>query len=427
MPAGNLRSAEAVLNFWTKRPLYAKIFICIIIGAFIGIYAKPLIPYIHPLGVIFIRLLKMLIVPLTFFSLVAGILSMGDIRSLRQIGIKVLLMFAITTVLSGIVGVSIGLIFNVGKEVQGAMAPAAAAASVAAGKVDFVENVITWFPTNIVEAMATANMLQIIFFSILFGVVLLMLEEEKADLMIKFFKQGSGVMIKMTNCVMATAPYGIMALVADMTNSLGGKMLMEVGKFIAIEYLEMALILIVIYPLILKFLGHIDPIRFFRNIAPAMLVAASTTSSAATLPVSMQCASEKIGLPEKIYGFGLPLGASICMNGLSVYYGIIAVFASNLYNIPITPMSLFQFVFLGLILTMGAAAVKGAAIVGTTVLLSTLGMPLTIMPIVAAINPIIDIGHTTLNVTGTLVSSSVTASRLGMMDHEIFKGTKSYE
>jgi len=416
-----------VLNFWTKRPLYAKIFICIIIGAFIGIYAKPLIPYIHPLGVIFIRLLKMLIVPLTFFSLVAGILSMGDIRSLRQIGIKVLLMFAITTVLSGIVGVSIGLIFNVGKEVQGAMAPAAAAASVAAGKVDFVENVITWFPTNIVEAMATANMLQIIFFSILFGVVLLMLEEEKADLMIKFFKQGSGVMIKMTNCVMATAPYGIMALVADMTNSLGGKMLMEVGKFIAIEYLEMALILIVIYPLILKFLGHIDPIRFFRNIAPAMLVAASTTSSAATLPVSMQCASEKIGLPEKIYGFGLPLGASICMNGLSVYYGIIAVFASNLYNIPITPMSLFQFVFLGLILTMGAAAVKGAAIVGTTVLLSTLGMPLTIMPIVAAINPIIDIGHTTLNVTGTLVSSSVTASRLGMMDHEIFKGTKSYE
>ena len=416
-----------MLNFWTKRPLYAKIFICIIIGAFIGIYAKPLIPYIHPLGVIFIRLLKMLIVPLTFFSLVAGILSMGDIRSLRQIGIKVLLMFAITTVLSGIVGVSIGLIFNVGKEVQGAMAPAAAAASVAAGKVDFVENVITWFPTNIVEAMATANMLQIIFFSILFGVVLLMLEEEKADLMIKFFKQGSGVMIKMTNCVMATAPYGIMALVADMTNSLGGKMLMEVGKFIAIEYLEMALILIVIYPLILKFLGHIDPIRFFRNIAPAMLVAASTTSSAATLPVSMQCASEKIGLPEKIYGFGLPLGASICMNGLSVYYGIIAVFASNLYNIPITPMSLFQFVFLGLILTMGAAAVKGAAIVGTTVLLSTLGMPLTIMPIVAAINPIIDIGHTTLNVTGTLVSSSVTASRLGMMDHEIFKGTKSYE
>jgi Na+/H+-dicarboxylate symporter len=158
-----------------------------------------------------------------------------------------------------------------------------------------------------------------------------------------------------------------------------------------------------------------------------MLVAASTTSSAATLPVSMQCASEKIGLPEKIYGFGIPLGASICMNGLSVYYGIIAVFASNLYNIPITPMSLFQFVFLGLILTMGAAAVKGAAIVGTTVLLSTLGMPLTIMPIVAAINPIIDIGHTTLNVTGTLVSSSVTASRLGMMDHEIFKGTKSYE
>ena len=418
-----MRSAQVVLNLWTKRPLYAKIFICIIIGAFIGIYAKPFIPYIHPLGVIFIRLLKMLIVPLTFFSLVAGILSMGDIRSLRRIGVRILLMFAFTTVLSGLVGVSIGLFFNVGKEVQGAMA----ASGAAAGKVDFVENLITWFPTNIVEAMATANMLQIIFFSILFGVVLLMLGEEKADLVIKFFKQSSGVMIKMTNCVMTTAPYGIMALVADMTNTLGGKMLMEVGKFIAIEYLEMAIILIVIYPLILKLMGRIDPIRFFKNIAPAMLVAASTTSSAATLPVSMQCASEKLGLPEKIYGFGLPLGASICMNGLSVYYGIVAVFASNLYNIPITPMSLFQFVFLGLILTMGAAAVKGAAIVGTTVLLSTLGMPLTIMPIVAAINPIIDIGHTTLNVTGTLVSSTVTASRMGMMDHEIFKGTKSDE
>ena len=414
-----------MLNFWTGRPLYVKIFVCIVIGAFIGFYLKPVIPYIHPLGVIFIRLLKMLVVPLTFFSLVAGILSMGDIKSLRKIGVKVLLMFALTTVLSGIVGVSFGLIFNVGKDVHGAMAPAIASAAV--GKVDFVENFISWFPTNIVEAMATGNMLQIIFFSILIGVVLLMLGEEKADLVIKFFKQGSGVMIRMTNCIMTTAPYGIMALVADMTNTLSGKMLMEVGKFIAIEYFEMVLILLVIYPVILKFLGQIDPFRFFKNIAPAMLVAASTTSSAATLPVSMQCASERLGLPEKIYGFGLPLGASICMNGLSVYYGIVAVFASHLYGIPITPISLFQFVFLGLILTMGAAAVKGAAIVGTTVLLSTLGMPLTIMPIVAAINPIIDIGHTTLNVTGTLVSSSVVASRMGMIDHKVFARAKEPE
>ena len=414
-----------MLKIWTKRPLYVQIFVCLIIGVLIGVFAKPIVPYTHPLGVIFLRLLKMLIVPLSFFTLISGVISMGDVKSLRQIGLKILFLFAIMTIIAASVGCGAGLIFNIGEEVHGTMSSHVVSEN--AGKLDLVANIINWFPVNIVDAMATENMLQIIFFALFMGSVLLVLGEEKAGAVIKFIKQSGDVMISMTEYVMKTAPYGILALVADMTSTLGSKMLVEVGKFIVVEYMCLFLVLVVGYPLMIRFLAGLNPLRFFRNVFPAMIVAASTTSSAATLPVSMKCSEENLGLPEKIYGFALPLGATINMNGVAVYYALLGVFASHLYDIPITIVSLVQFVFLGLILAMGSAAVKGGAIVGSTILLTTLGMPLTIMPIVAAINPIIDIGHTTLNSTGDMVAATVVAARSDMIDIDVYEGRKNAE
>lgn len=411
-----------MLKYWRSRPLYAKIFVCLIIGIILGLVFGTKIVVIKPIGDIFLRLLKMLIVPLTFLTLVSGVLSMGDIKSLRSIGGKILLIFVITSIIAAAVGVIMGYGFNPGKDVLGLLKSSQAAEP---ASFNFVDNIVSWVPANVVDAMATDNMLQVILFALFTGCTLLIMGEEKVGTVIKVVNQGANFMIKMTDLVMAVSPYGILALVANMTATLGSAMLLEVVKFIIADYAGLLVFVVIVYPLMLKSMGSVNPLRFYRNVAPAMLVAASTTSSAATLPVSMKMAEENVGLPEKIYGFALPLGATINMNGMAIAIGLISVFACNLYGYPITFSLIIQFVFLGLVLSMGCAGVKGAGIVMSTVLLQTLGMPLTLVPILAAIWPILDIGHTTVNITGDLVTSTVVGSRLGMLNKELFNSSKS--
>ncbi len=201
-------------------------------------------------------------------------------------------------------------------------------------------------------------------------------------------------------------------------------MLSEVGRFILTDTIAVVFIIVFVYPLLLKTITKMSPFQFYRNIAPAMMVAAGTTSSSATLPVSMGVAAKNLGAPEKIYGFTLPLGATINMDGMAAAIGIIAVFAANLYDLAITPGLIFQFVFLGLALSIGTAGIKGGGIVMSTVLLQTLNLPLTLIPILAAVWPIIDISHTTCNVTGDLTGTTIIGSRLGALDEEVYNGNK---
>jgi Na+/H+-dicarboxylate symporter len=236
--------------------------------------------------------------------------------------------------------------------------------------------------------------------------------------------QTGDVMLKLTEFVMAFAPYGILALVANMVGSLGASMLKEVGRFIITDYIGLIIISVVEYPLLLKLIGKLSPARFYRNVAPVMLVAASTTSSNATLPAGMNAAQEAEGVPEKVYGFTLPLGATVNMDGMANAIGVIAVFACNLYGMKISPALIFEFVFLSLVLSTGCAGVKGAGIVMSGVLLQTLGMPLTLLPVLAAVWPILDIGHTTMNVAGDHVGTCIVANRLGMLDQDVFYGRK---
>ncbi len=409
------------MKWWIKRPLYVKIFIAVVAGIILGLILGPNTKYIKPFGDVFVNLLKMLIVPLTFFTLAVGVTKMGDMKSLRSVGGKIMLYYLITSAFAAAVGMIVALISKPGKEVAGLLD---AGAKVAKPEFDFLKNVISWFPTNPVEAMATTNMLQIIVFSLFVGCALLALGE-KVQGLTNIFDQCSDMMIKITDFVMAFAPYGILALVADMVSSLGAKMLAAVGRFIVTDIVGILIMLCVIYPLLMKSLGKLSPIRFYRNVSPAMLVAASTTSSNATLPVSLRVAEKNLGVPEKVYGFSLPLGATVNMDGMAVALGVIAVFASNLYGVAITGASMIQFIFLGLVLSVGAAGVKGAGIVMSSVLLQSLGMPLTLVPILAAIWPIIDIGHTTTNITGDLCGTTIVSSRLKLINLDIFNGTNS--
>ena len=176
------------------------------------------------------------------------------------------------------------------------------------------------------------------------------------------------------------------------------------------------MILFIIQPLLVKFLAGIKPLKYFKHMSPIMIVAASTTSSAATLPLELKIADEDLKIPENIYGFCLPLGNTCNMNGMACVIGVISVFASNLFGRPITIGSCIEFIFLGLVLSVGAAGVKGAGIVMSSVLLQTVGMPLTLVPILAAVWPIIDICHTTCNVSGDMAGTMIVAKSLNELD-----------
>jgi Na+/H+-dicarboxylate symporter len=404
------------MRWWFRQQLFIQIFICILIGIGLGFILGEKVSIIKPIGDIFIRLLKMLIVPLTFFTLINGITKMENLRSLRSVGGMTLLYYIVTTFFASVIGIFVAILINPGKNAIGLLDE---------GKIgttqDFnlLENIVNWVPTNPIEAMASANMLQVIVFSIIIGVGLLALGE-KVSKINNIIKEGSDLMIKITEFVMQLAPYGILALIANMVGTLGSKMLSEVGRFILTDTIAVILILILIYPTMLQLLTKLNPFRFYRNIAPAMLVAASTTSSSATLPISMGIASNKLGTPERIFGFTLPLGATINMDGMAAAIGVIAVFSANLYNISITPILIFQFVFLGLALSIGTAGIKGGGIVMSTVLLQTLNLPLTLIPILAAVWPIIDISHTTCNVTGDLAGTTIIGSKLKLLNRKVF-------
>ena len=403
------------MQFWKKLGLGTKIIIGIVIGIIIGLVSPAAAKFISPLGDIFLRMLKMLIVPLVFFSITSGICKMGDVKQLRNVGLRYVLWIVISAVFAATVGMVAALIVQPGKGTTDFLAGAEAAE---AASYSFIDNVVSWFPTNIVESMVNANLLQIIVFSLFLGIALLALGE-KAAALTKVIDQASVTMLKITEYVIAFSPFGIMSLMATLVNTVSGAAMVEVIKFIVLDNV-VGLILLVLFPLIIKIFAKLPPMCFMKKISTPILVAVSTCSSAATLPVSIDTCEKKLGIPENIYGFTLPLGNTCGMVGFAMFLGMACVFASNLYGFPITVGSMINFIFLGLILSIGAAGVKGAGVVMSGVLLSTLGMPLTLIPILAAIWPAIDPCHTTLNNVGDLVGTTIVARQLDRMDMDVF-------
>jgi len=403
------------MKFWKKLSLGKKILIGIVIGLIIGFASPEAAEFISPLGDIFLRLLKMLIVPLVFFSITSGICKMGNVKQLRSVGLRYVAWIAVSAVIASIVGVIGALIVQPGK---GTTEFLAAAEAVEAAEYNFIDNVIGWFPTNIVESMYNANLLQIIMFTLFLGVALLALGERVSGL-VKIIDQCSDTMLKITEYVIGFSPLGIMSLIATLVSTMSGAMMAEVIKFIVLDNV-CGIILLALYPVIAAALGKVNPMRLVKKVMPAILVAASTSSSAATLPVSIKVCDEKLGIPENIYGFTLPLGNTCGMTGFAMFIGMCCIFASNLYGFEVSFASIVQFVFLGLILSIGAAGVKGAGVVMSGVLLESLGMPLTLIPILAAIWPAIDPCHTTLNNAGDLVGTVVVSRSLDKMDMDVF-------
>jgi len=411
------------MKWWFRQQLFTQILICVAVGIILGLVFGEKVTVIQPIGDIFIRLLMMLIVPLTFLTLISGITKLDDVKSLRSLGGLTIFYYALSSLVAGAVGMSIALLLQPGKGVEIDLSKTP---EMKFEEFSFIDNLVHWIPKNPIEALATANMLQIIVFAVIVGITLLAIGK-KGERLIVLASDGATLMIRITEFVMKVAPYGILALVANMVASMGFEMLREVGRFILSQYLALLLFLFFLYPILIRYLGKLNPLRFYRNIAPAMLVAASTTSSGATLPVSMGVAEENLGAPEKVWGFTLPLGATVNMDGMAACIGCIAVFSCNLYHVPITAGRMFQFMFVGLALSIGTAGIKGAGIVMSTILLQTIGLPtVVIIPILTSIWPVLDVGNTCCNVTGDLVGTTIIASRFGMINEKTFNDNNAH-
>lgn len=397
-----------MLKWWKKKNLFIQVAMGAVIGIIIGLVFGQQAVYLKPIGDIFIRFLQMLIVPLTFFVLIDGITNLPGMKSLKSIGGLTFLYYSLTTILAASIGIGVALIMNPGKNAQGLLT---GGKEIEPQEFSFIDNIVEWVPNNIIAGMAETNMLQIIIVAVIIGVALLSLGE-KVSGMKKLINEGAILMLKITDIIMMLAPIGILALLANLVGTTDTKILYESLHYVLTALIGLAILLFIVYPTMIKIFTKFKPLGFFKTISPALLVAAATSSSNSTLPASMRV-SKQLGISDKIYGFTLPLGATINMDGLAVTFGVTGVFAANLYNIPITFSLIMQFVFLGLALSMGTAGARGADIVMMAILMSTLGLPLEIVAIYAAVSPLVDTGNTVNNIAGDLTGTAIVHTRFG--------------
>ncbi|QDY45812.1 dicarboxylate/amino acid:cation symporter [Planococcus glaciei] len=410
------------MKWWFNLPLYTQIAIGGLIGIVLGFALGENAKYFEPFGTLFINLLKMLIVPLVVTSVLAGILKMKDAKSVGKIGGGFLLYLVVTSLIATSLGVLVALILQPGKGLQSLLNHGE---TVETTEFSFIEHFLTWIPTNIFQSLANMDMLPIILFTVFIGLVMITLGEKNVPTVTKFVNESANIMLKLTSYVILLAPYGILALLANLVGTFGSDMLSAVIKFVIADYIGLMLVLLIVYPIILKVTTGLNPIQFYKNIYPSMLFAFTTSTSTATIPVSLQVTKNNLGISQKTSGFTIPFGATANMDGFAVAIGVISVFAANLYNIPITFTMILQFVLLGLVLSIGAAGVRGAGIVMSIVLLEALGMPLLIIPILAAIWPVIDMGHTTLNIAGDLTGTTVVAKKNNDLNEAVFNSTNN--
>lgn len=386
-----------------KIGLTGKVFIGFALGILLGIIFGEKITVISFIGTIFLNLVKMNVVPLIFFSIVSGIASMSDMTKLKKIGIKTVLYYIITTIVAAAVGLLIANTAQPGKGLD--MSALVLDSSYEAEAMPSISETFTdMFPSNIVSAMAEGNLMQIIVFSVFLGVALVVLGE-RAEKVKHAFSVCSDVMCKITDLVMKFSPIGVCALMACVTGQYGMDIFGPLAKFIVCVFGSQILVLVVIYSIMLKFIAKVPLKKFYTKMVPVWLMTLSTTSSSATLPLSNKTCNEEFGVSDELSGFTLPLGATINMNGAVIFYAIATMFVAQVYGVDFGVTKQITLILLTTCISVGSPGIPGGAIVMTTMLLSNMGLPLDIVGVLAGINRLIDMGDTSLNVTGDIVST----------------------
>ena len=369
----------------------------VVVGLMAGVDGLPFIKWwIAPVGTIFINLIKMVIVPIVFTSLVVGMTSLGDLKKLGRIGIKTISIYLFTTaiaivigfIVAGIIHPGIGLEMTAGDAVKVKEAPS------------IMQVLVAMVPTNPVASMAKADILPIIIFALFVGVGILQVGGKKSQLLIDWFDAAAEVSYKIINMVMQFAPIGVFCLLLPVVAENGPKVLLPLLSVIACMALGRVIHAVAVYSSMARIWGNTSPLKFFRGMSEAILIAFTTCSSAATLPINMKNCQEKLGCSRDITSFVLPLGATINMDGTAIYMGVCSLFIANVYGIDLTMAQMGMIILTGTLASIGTAGVPGAGLIMLSMVLLSVGLPMEGLALVAGIDRILDMFRTTVNITG---------------------------
>lgn len=369
-----------------------------------------------PLGDLFIRLIRMVVVPLVIATIIAGAAGISDTSKLGRVALKTLLIYAITTAISVAVGLIFASVIQPGVGLDLSTEGLKAKEIVPPPLVDTLLNIV---PINPIEAMAKGSMLQIIFFAVMFGFALSALGE-RAKPVLNFFEVVGDTMIRVTGTVMRFAPIGVFGLIAFTVSRHGLSVLLPLGSLILSSFLATVFFVCVVLLPMVRIFSKIPVMKFVKGIFEPWLVAFTTCSSAAALPANLD-STRRLGATKAISSFSIPLGNTINMNGTAIYMGVCAVFAAEVFGIPMDMTTKLTVVVMGVLAAVGTAGVPGAGLIMTTIVFTQIGIPLEAVALIAGVDRILDMIRTSINVVGDAASAVVVTAMEGELHSEPYE------
>ncbi len=404
-------------GLWSGLNKRKKIFIGMLAGVAVGIIMGPDAEILKPIGTLFINAIKMLIVPLVFCSLVVGVTAMQDSAKMGRMGIKSIVLYLMTTAVAITIGLGLGTLLTPGDGLN--MVASATAAAAATEAPSLVSTILGLIPKNPIEALAGGKILQIIVFALGLGIALNMIGE-KAEPAVQVFNSLAEAMYKLTELVMKFAPYGIFALMAWVAGKYGMDVLLPLLKVIGAVYLGCVVQVLLVYTGAVSLIAGLNPVKYLKGIVNAQMVAFSSTSSSGTLPVSIRCARENLGVSKGTASFVLPLGATINMDGTALYQGVAALFVAQAFGIDLSTGDYLTIIATATLASIGTAGVPGAGLIMLSLVLTTVGLPMEGLAIIAGIDRLLDMARTSVNVSGDLMVAVLIGKSENELDESIY-------
>lgn len=418
-------------NNKTKKKLNLStiIFIALLTGAVFGILIHYFIPegyfrdtilingILYVLGNGFIRLMQMLVVPLVFCSLVCGAMAIGDTKTLGTVGVKTIIFYLITTALAVCLALSVASLINPGLGMHETVSDTSAV--VETTTINFADTLLNIIPKNIFNSLANGDMLPVIVFALFTGILLASMGN-RVSTVANFFSQFNDIMMEMTTAVMKVAPVGVFCLIAKTFAGIGFDAFVPMLKYMGSVILALALQCFVVYQVLLFLFTRLNPFRFIRKFFPVMTFAFSTSTSNATIPLSIDTLFKKIGVSKRISSFTIPLGATINMDGTSIMQGVAVIFIAQAYGIDLTPSALATVVATATVASIGTAGVPSVGLVTLSMVLTSVGLPTEGIALIMGIDRILDMLRTAVNITGDAVCTTIIARQQGAFKKEVF-------
>ena len=390
--------------------LAIQIFIALVLAIIVGLIlgekgASFASSYIKPFGTIFLNLIKFIVCPIVLFSIMSGIVSMRDVKKVGSIGLKTVVFYLCTTAIAIIIGLGVA---SLAKGLFPMIATTDLTYS-ANASTSFMDTIVGIFPSNFVAPLLNANMLQIIVMAILIGFAIVVIGEKRDIKVVEGFLDLNEIFLKCMEMILKLSPIGVFCLLCPVIAQNGSQIIGSLAMVLLVAYICYILHAVLVYSVSVFTMGGISPIKFFKGMMPAIMFAFSSASSVGTLPINMKCVDE-LGADKEISSFVLPLGATINMDGTAIYQGVCAVFIAACYGINLTLPQMLTIVLTATLASIGTAGVPGAGMVMLAMVLTSVGLPVDGIALVAGVDRIFDMGRTTVNITGDAACAIVVSN-----------------